>query len=140
MNDDKKRSVIIQYWWSKAEESLASAQREFKAKSFSYAMNRIYYVAFYGVSAALFDHRKSFKKHSGVRAAFHKLFIKTGLLDLKYGKFYDQLFEDRKEGDYITFVSFEPDYVRNQLDLCSEFLKKLRPLISLLSEDNNPQA
>jgi hypothetical protein len=49
------------YWLEKAEESLASAHREFEAGSFSFAMNRLYYAAFYAVSALLMEHDRSFK-------------------------------------------------------------------------------
>jgi uncharacterized protein (UPF0332 family) len=65
-----------------------------------------------------------------VRAAFHRQFIKTGVLDVKWGRLYDQLFEDRQEGDYVVFVSFEPDYVQRQLEQCSHFLEELRKLLS----------
>ncbi len=133
MNNEERCSEVVRYWWSKAEESLASAQREFDAESYSFTMNRLYYTAFYGVSAALLEHGLSFKKHSGVRSAFHREFIKTGLLEVKYGKLYDQLFEDRQEGDYITFISFEADYAEYQLNQCIEFVDKLRLLLSSLS-------
>jgi len=129
----EKRSQMVRYWWSKAEEGLASARREFEAGSFSFAMNRLYYAAFYGVSALLMEHDLSFKKHSGVRAAFHQQFIKTGVLDRKWGRLYDQLFEDRQEGDYVVFISFEPDYVESQLTQCTRFLEQLRPLIASFS-------
>jgi len=85
-------------------------------------MNRLYYAGFYGVSAVLLERQQSFRKHSGVRAAFHRQFIKTGLLDAEGGRLYDQLFEDRQEGDYVVFVAFEPEYVRLQMERCSEFL------------------
>jgi len=55
MNDRENRLRVVRYWWTKAEESLESAHRELKAESYSYAMNRIYYAAFYGASAALLD-------------------------------------------------------------------------------------
>ena len=87
-------------------------------------MNHLYYAAFYAVSAVLLGRQQSFRKHSGVRAAFHRQFIKTGLLDMKWGRLYDQLFEDRQEGDYVVFVSFEPEYVRMQLEQCSKFLEE----------------
>jgi uncharacterized protein len=117
---------VIGYWWTKAQDSMDSARREYEAGAFSFAMNRLYYAAFYGACASLFERRLSFKKHSGVRAAFHRQFVKTGQLDIKWGKFYDQLFEDRQEGDYVVFVSFEQDYVLFQLKQCSEFLENLR--------------
>lgn len=124
---------MVRYWWAKAEDSLASGRREFHAGSLSFATNRLYYAAFYAVSALLMEHDLSFKKHSGVRAAFHQHFIKAGVFDHKWGSLYDQLFEDRQEGDYVVFISFEPDYVESQLTRCSQFLKQLRPLIPSVS-------
>jgi len=129
MNPEQLRSDVVRYWWSKAEESLASAQREVEAGALAFAMNRIYYTAFYPVSAALLDQQASFKKHSGVRVAFHREFIKKGILDSNWGKFYDQLFEDRQEGDYVALTEFEPEYVHRQLARCRDFLTHLRPHI-----------
>ena len=42
------RKDVVRYWWSKAEESLASAHRELEACSYAFAVNRVYYAAFYG--------------------------------------------------------------------------------------------
>ena len=83
MNPEEQRANVMRYWWAKAEESLASAQREFAAGAYTFAVNRLYYAAFYGVCAALLERRQSFRKHSGVRAAFHREFIRTRLLDVK---------------------------------------------------------
>jgi uncharacterized protein len=133
MNPEEQRADIVRYWWSKAEESLASAQREFVAGAYTFAVNRLYYAAFYGVCAALLERRQSFRKHSGVRTAFHREFIRARLLDVQWGKLYDRLFEDRQEGDYIALIAFEPEYVTSQIELCREFLDALHPLISSLS-------
>lgn len=87
MNDDTTRASMVRYWWSKAEESLASARREFQAESYAFAVNRIYYAVFYAACAALLDRRQTFHKHSGVRAAFHQVFVKTGLIAIEWGRF-----------------------------------------------------
>ncbi len=39
---------------------MTSARREFEAGSLSFAMNRLYYAAFYAVSALLMAHELSF--------------------------------------------------------------------------------
>ncbi len=124
----------VRYWWEMAEESLGAAQREYEAEAYSFAMNRIYYAVFYAVSAALLDRQLSFVKHTGVRAAFHQHFVKQGLIDVEWGKFYDRLFEDRQEGDYLAFISFDQDYVKTQLASGEEFLHTLKPLIIGLTE------
>ena len=121
MNKDKEnennidqKKLMVKYWLEKAESSLNSAKREFEAGACDFSMNRIYYSAFYAVSALLLKNDMSFKKHSGVRTFFHKEFIKEGLIDTKWGKFYDRLFEDRQEGDYTAFIEFEDDYVKRK--------------------------
>ena len=55
--NEEQRDEVVRYWWSKAEESLVSAQREITAGSYVFAMNRVYYAAFYAVSAALPERR-----------------------------------------------------------------------------------
>ena len=70
MITEEKRSVVVRYWFEKAEESMASARREFEAGSLSFAMNRLYYAAFYAVSALLMTNELSFKKHSVVKLLF----------------------------------------------------------------------
>jgi uncharacterized protein (UPF0332 family) len=135
MSAEERRIEVVRYWWSKAEESLASARRELEARAYDFTVNRLYYAAFYAVSAALLERQLSFKKHTGVRATFHREFIKTGLLDVRWGKLYDQLFEDRQEGDYVALIAFDREYVEAQLTRCTQFLDELRPLISSLSEE-----
>lgn len=71
MNLEEQRADVVRYWWPKAEESLASAQRGFAAGAYTFAVNRLYYAAFCGVRAALLERRQSFRKHSGVRTALH---------------------------------------------------------------------
>jgi len=65
----EQRGKVVCYWWSKAEESLASARREIEAGAYEFAVNRLYYAAFYGVSAALLERQLHFKKHSGESGA-----------------------------------------------------------------------
>lgn len=137
MTPEMKRAEIIRYWWKKAEDSLQSALREFEADAYGFSVNRLYYAAFYAVCAALLERRQTFKKHTGVRAAYHREFIKTGLLDLRWGKLYDQLFEDRQEGDYVTFIDFDRDYVERQIGECREFLNNIRSMITLLPKSDD---
>ena len=132
MNAEEQRAAVVRYWWSKAEEGLVAARRDLDAQAYTFAINRLYYAAFYAASAALLERHLSFKKHTGVRAAFHQTFIKTGVLDMEWGKLYDQLFEDRQEGDYLALVEFAPEYVADQLARCAQFLDALRPLMTSL--------
>jgi len=133
MKGEEHRIDVVCYWWDKAQKSLAAAGRDFDAGAYEFAVTRLYYAVFYAVSAALLDRDLSFGKHTGVRAAFHQQFVKTGLVKTEWGRFYDRAFEDRQEGDYAPLTTFEADYVKGQMESCVGFLRELRPLVSALS-------
>ena len=101
---------------------------EMDAGRFSFAINRIYYACFYSVSALLLKSGIQFKKHSGVRAAFHKDYIKTGLVNIELGKFYDLIYYKREQGDYRELVNFEKEEVNEHLVKAREFVAFIRRL------------
>jgi len=131
MNKEKGKELkkIVDYWIEKATDSLNAAQDELRAGRLSFSVNRIYYACFYIVSAVLLQNRLRFKKHSGVRSAFHKHIVKPGLINRKYGEFYDELFEARQRGDYIELVQFEKEQVENWLKKAKKFVNDVILLI-----------
>ncbi|MEW6702889.1 MAG: hypothetical protein AB1298_09235 [Bacteroidota bacterium] len=52
------------------------------------------------------------------------------MVDIEWGKFYDHLFEDRQESDYIALTEFERVYVEAQIKKCNEFLSLIKQLIT----------
>jgi len=125
-NGEQQRNIVVSYWWEKAEASLLSAERELDAGALVFSINRLYYALYYAVSAVLLRKEFTFSKHSGVRAAFHREIIKTGLMDTEWGRLYDQLFEDRHEGDYVALTEFDKLYVEEKLIQCRRFLLILK--------------
>lgn len=95
----------------------------------SFSVNRIYYACFYVVSAVLLQEKLRFKKHSGVRAAFHQHPVKPGLVSGEHGKLYDELFEARQRGDYMELVYFERRQVEAWLQLARQFVQRVALLI-----------
>jgi len=129
LNEEGALNEVVSYWIEKANDSLNAAQDDLKAGRFSFSVNRIYYACFYAVSAVLLQKGLRFKKHSGVRAAFHKHIVKTGLINREHGQFYDEIFEARQRGDYIELVHFEKEQVEKWLKQAREFAKAVRSLI-----------
>lgn len=94
-------------------------------------MNRLYYSCFYLVSALLYKHDIKAETHNGTKTQFNLHFVKSGKIDLKYGKLYSNLFNWRQESDYADFVDFDGGTViplMEQVDdlnnLLLELLKK----------------
>ncbi|MDP1808801.1 MAG: HEPN domain-containing protein [Actinomycetota bacterium] len=114
MIDDVKKAVIL-YWFEKSQEALSAADDDFKAGRYSFAINRTYYACFYALSAVLIADDVRFVKHSGVRGALHRMFVKPGKISPDLGRFYDRLFENRQRADYQELVVFEREQTEEAL-------------------------
>lgn len=68
------------------------------------AVNRLYYAAYYAVSALMLAYGIDANTHAGIKTMFSLKFIKTGILDVRYGRTFMILFENRQFGDYEDFV------------------------------------
>jgi len=69
-------------------------------------------------------------RHSAVKSEFVRTYIKSGQIDRKWNKFYQKLFDDRQEGDYIPTVTFEESDVSTRLQEAREFIDLIRGLIA----------
>jgi uncharacterized protein len=126
---DANQLELAKYWMGKAHKSLEAAKHEFDRKNIDFCVNRLYYAAFYAVSALLIIKGQSYKKHSAVRVALHRDFVKTGLIPVKYGKLYDALLQDREEADYVAFVNFDQEVIKEELEQTGEFIDLFEELL-----------
>ncbi len=125
----------VRYWLERARDCVASASDEARSKRLAFAINRCYYAAFYAASAVLLARGRRFVKHSGVRAAVHGELVKPGLIPVELGKFYDRLFHDRQQGDYIEFVSFDPEEVAETIEATAGLIHVLEGLVGSTQDD-----
>ena len=126
---EKDRKALIPYWIEKARESMESAKADHQAGRLSPAVRSLYYACFYALSAVLWKQGKSFKKHSGVRAAIHRDLVKSGEIEDRWGKFYDLIFDRRHKGDYEPMVSFESSQVKELLEGAEGFITQMKNLL-----------
>jgi uncharacterized protein (UPF0332 family) len=129
MNESVAQKKLIELWLEKAGEALASAELELNAGHTNFAVNRLYYACFYAVTALLLRDGKQFARHSAVKSEFGRTYIKPGRVDVKWNKFYQKLFDDRQEGDYIPTTTFEPSDISTSLQQAREFIDLIRGLI-----------
>jgi uncharacterized protein (UPF0332 family) len=102
MNSEQRR-ILIDYRMERAKESAEAAQLLYENKMLTSAMNRIYYSLFYAVQALLVLKNVSFSKHGQVKGCFNKEFIKTGLLPIELGKFYNNTLSFGRNLIMLTF-------------------------------------
>lgn len=81
---DRKQEIFA--YLERAEQSILAANELFSRGFYDFAASRAYYAAFYAATAILLNERLEFSKHSGVIAAIHQRFVKTGKLSREHGK------------------------------------------------------
>ena len=109
MTDQENRSILAKSWMAKADEAFHAAECLLQERSLTGCVNRLYYAVFYAVSAVMANEGQEYGKHSAVRAALHRDFVKNHRIPVACSETYDELFEDRQAGDYTpeTFFAFD---------------------------------
>jgi len=93
------------------------------------AVNRLYYAAFYAVNALLVKNELFPGSHSGMRTKFSLHFIKTGKLDVRYGKLLSELYDWRQKGDYDNIFDYNEESVKPMFDQVFEMISTIQQLI-----------
>jgi len=128
MNSEQRR-ILIDYRMERAKESAAAAKLLYENNMLASAMNRIYYSLFYAVQALLVLNNVSFSKHGQVKGYFNKEFIKTGLLPIELGKFYNNTFEFRQKFDYVDFSIPESAVIFDYIQKAKSFISQIEAYI-----------
>jgi len=120
---------LVRHRLQRAHEALESAGILFSNNQLSASVNRLYYALFYAVLALLETKELSSSKHSGVRALLNKHFIKAGIIPKEFGRFYESLFRNRQEGDYVDYTVFSAQKVNELLVQSSHHLSEIEKII-----------
>ena len=128
----ENREDYIRYRLKRAQESFEDALILAKESRWNAVINRLYYACFYAVIALLMQNKLKSQTHDGARTQFGAKFIKTGIIDKKFGKLYTKLFDFRQKGDYGDLFDFDEATVRPLIDSVDDFLKIIKKLINEL--------
>ena len=120
---------LVSYRMTRANEAMEDARILAQAARWNACVNRLYYACFYAVSALLACHGLSSSKHTGVRSLFNKHYVRTGKISKNLARIYNDLFERRKEGDYMDFVRFKQSQVLPWLSKTERFIEYIIVLV-----------
>ena len=121
---------LVKYRFERAKNTFEEANLMAKENHWNACVNRLYYACFYSVSALLAKNGMSSSKHTGIKSLFNQHWIKTGKIMKSYGRLYNNLFENRQEGDYIDFVVFKKQSVEHLIPEVKDFINALEKLIA----------
>lgn len=120
---DCDRLEVVKYRLEKAKRTYNEAVGAINNGYSETAANRLYYAAYYAVSALLIAYKYEASTHNGVIQMFGKAFIRTGVINREYGKIFNQLFSLRMTGDYED---------RHIMDMNEEVLPLVKPAQRLI--------
>jgi len=129
MNQEQANEVLIKLWLEKSFDALASARLELNEGHSNFSVNRLYYSCFYAVTALFLRSGKQFTRHSAVISEFNRTYVKTGKVAVAWSKFYQKLFNDRQESDYVPTATFEHADILERIEQAESFVKTICDLI-----------
>lgn len=121
--------ILIAYRLERANEVFEEAEQIAKMKHWNSCVNRLYYSCFYAVNALLLQRDFSSSKHTCIRAIFNKEFVHTGIIERKYGKLYNLLFDYRQQSDYEDLFRMTEDKVKPWISKTKDFVNLIEKLI-----------
>lgn len=101
------KTDIVKYRISRAKETFDDANILAEKGKWNSTINRLYYSAYYAVTALLLDYNCKSTTHNGAKHAFSEQFIKKGIISKEYGRLFSQLFTWRQKGDYDDLFDFD---------------------------------
>jgi uncharacterized protein (UPF0332 family) len=122
----KNKSEYINYRFRRAQESFEDALIMIENKKWNTAINRLYYSCFYAVIALLLKNNIETQSHNGARTKFSDEFIKTGIIDVKLGKFFSQLSDYRQKVNYGDLYDFNDKIVLPLVEQLKEFISVIK--------------
>lgn len=131
---DEKTRELVKVRIEKAEEDLKTAEELLSLKRYRAVVNRAYYALFGTTSAVLLTKKIERSKHSGVEAAFNQYFVKSGIVEVEYGKTFDYVRRKREECDYTVRSSISKEEAETIVANSKKFLKRMKTYLKTVTK------
>jgi uncharacterized protein (UPF0332 family) len=127
--EEKDRAVLIKYRVEKAKKAAEDARFLIDNNRLLLAVNRIYYGAFYILSALALKYQVPTSKHKELIGWFNKTFVKTSVIPRKYGQFVHKAFDKRSKADYADYVEFDKKEVSIMFNEMKDLIEEVEAFI-----------
>lgn len=127
---DESLGQLLESHLKKARDKLLWAAKLLGLGGYDDSVSRSYYAAFHAAKALLASKGLEAETHSGVKVLFHLHFIKTNLLEARFGRYLTDLKDDREEGDYDIGSTINADMAQHALREATEFVDEAERFLS----------
>ena len=127
----EERKAVVTYRIEKAVRTIDQAKSNIPMKYWELVANRMYYAAYYAVSALLIADQHTAKTHEGIIRIFGLEYVKKERVPVEMGKLYNKLFTLRLTGDYNDHYGLDEQDVLPLLQPTIDLID----MVSHLAED-----
>jgi len=110
----------------KAARALRAAEILLREEEAESAVGRAYYAMLHTAQALLRERGLTYRRHSGVHAAYGEHFAKTNVLDPKFHRWMLAAFDARLKGDYDFEAAIDAQTAASTIEQAREFLTEAR--------------
>ena len=128
---EDNRKDIVAYRIERAYTALEQAKLNLTLNCLEVTANRLYYAAYYVVSALLIANKIPAHSHEGNVTQFGLHFVKTGKVDREEGKLLSHLLTMRLKDDYSDRFGLTGADVLPYIEPTEAFIKKIAELAEL---------
>lgn len=121
-----ERKALSQARYDHALECLEAARSLLANENVRSAANRAYYAVFHAMRSVLAFDDIDMKHHSGIISSFRRLYIKTGVFDVRLSMIISELYDLRTGSDYDDFFVVSGAEVAEQIENAEYFLKEIK--------------
>lgn len=126
---DDERNALVAYRLEKARETMLQVRGVLPLRYWEIIANRLYYAAFYAVSALLISEGIETRGHNGVIQMFGLHFIKPGRVPQDDGKLYSRLFSLRLKGDYSDNYNLVEEDVIPMVEPTDQLIQRIAVML-----------
>ncbi len=134
--NEEERKAVVTYRLEKAVRTIEQAKCNLPMQFWDLIANRMYYAAYYAVSALLIANGHTAKTHESIVRIFGLYFVKKGIFPTEQGHLYNKLFSLRLTGDYNDHFDLEAQDILPLVEPTEQLIKDVSKLaIQSLSSD-----
>lgn len=120
-----RKEEYTSYRYNRAKETLEEASILADNRKWNAVINRLYYAAFYAVTALLIKNNIDAKSHDGVRIKFGQEFISKKIFDKELGILFTKLFDLRTKGDYGDLFDHDQEIAEPLISKTIDFVEQI---------------
>ncbi|MBO7489163.1 MAG: HEPN domain-containing protein [Bacteroidales bacterium] len=127
---EEERKIVVSYRLEKSFKMIEQVKNILPMKYWDTIANRLYYAAYYAVTALLIQNEIQVQTHQGVKRMFGYHFIMQGKIDSKYASLYSRLFSMRQTGDYDDNFDLSEEDVIQYITPTEELIKLISTMVN----------